>query len=91
MHFQALMMKNLRYKYYNKRITTRDNGNVKFHDQEKIKLSSTVIAKGCAHTLTEDKIVKSSFNKNKATIKKKYSSNQYLNTRVCQTHKMAPM
>ena len=27
-YFQALMMKKLKFKYYNKRITARDNGNV---------------------------------------------------------------
>ena len=33
-HFQALMIKEVNYKDYNKRITTRDNGNVQSHDQE---------------------------------------------------------
>ena len=32
-HFQALMMKKLRYKYYNKRVTTRDNDNALTHDK----------------------------------------------------------
>ena len=36
------MMKKLRCKYYNKRITTRDNGNVQPHNQEKIKLNNTI-------------------------------------------------
>ena len=40
--FQVSMMKKLRYKDYNKRITTRDNGNVQSHDQEEIKLNSTI-------------------------------------------------
>ena len=44
----------LSYKYYNKRITTRDNGNAQSHDQEENKLNSTVIANSGAHTLTYD-------------------------------------
>ena len=43
------------YKYYNKRITTRNNGNVQSHDQEKSKLISTINANsGEAHTLTHE-------------------------------------
>ena len=38
-------MKKLSYKYYNKRITTRDNGNVQSHDKEESKLNSTITAK----------------------------------------------
>ena len=65
-------MQKLRYKYYNKRITTRDNGNVQFHDQEESKLNSTINTNSGAHTLTHDKIIKSPFNKNNiATIKSK--------------------
>ena len=33
------MMKKLNYKYYNKQITTRDNGNVQSHDKEESKLN----------------------------------------------------
>ena len=44
----------LSYKYNNKRITTRDNGNVQSHDQEESKLNSTITANSCAHTLTHD-------------------------------------
>ena len=44
----------LSYKYYNKRITTRDNGNVQSHDQEESKLNSTITANSAAHTLTHD-------------------------------------
>ena len=44
----------LSYKYYNKRITTRDNGNVQSHDQEESKLSSTINANSGAHTITHD-------------------------------------
>ena len=40
--FSSLMMKKLSYKYYKKRITTRDNGNVQSHDQEESKLNSTI-------------------------------------------------
>ena len=54
------MMKKLSYKYYNKRITTCDNGNVQSHDQEESKLNSTVIANSGAHTLTYDQIIKRS-------------------------------
>ena len=51
-------------------ITTRDNGNVQYHDQEKGKLNSTI--KNGVHTLTHDKIVKTALNKNNvATIKSK--------------------
>ena len=52
------MMKKLSYKYYNKWITTRDNGNVQSHDQEESKLNSTVNAGSGAHTLTYDQIIK---------------------------------
>ena len=48
------MMKKLSYKYYNKRITTRDNGNVQSHDKEESKLNSTITASSGAHTLTQD-------------------------------------
>ena len=55
------MTKKLSYKYYDKRIKTRNNGNVQSHDQEESKLNITVNAKKGAH---------SSFNKNNiATIK----------------------
>ena len=66
-------MKNkLRSKYYNKRITTRDNGNLQFHDQEESKLYSTIKANSGAHILTHGEIIKSPFSKNKlATIKSK--------------------
>ena len=51
-------MQNLRYKHYNKRITTRDNDNVQFHDQEESRLNSTINVNKGAHALTNDKIVK---------------------------------
>ena len=44
----------LSYKYYNKRITTRDNGKVQSHDKEESKLNSTITANSGAHTLTHD-------------------------------------
>ena len=46
------------YKYYNKQITTRDNGNVQSHDKEESKLNSTITTNSGAHTLTHDQIVK---------------------------------
>ena len=48
------MMKRLSYKYYNERITTRDNGNVQSHDKEESKLNGTITANSGAHTLTHD-------------------------------------
>ena len=54
------MMKKVSYKYYNKRITTRDNGNFQSHDQEESKLNSTINANSGAHTLPHDKIIKKS-------------------------------
>ena len=47
------MMKKLRSKYYNKRITTRDNVDVRSHDKEKSKLNSTIDANSGARTLTD--------------------------------------
>ena len=55
----------LRYKYYNKRIKTYDNGNVHSHDQEESKLNSTNNANSGVHTLTHDRIMESSFKANK--------------------------
>ena len=51
------MMKKVSYNYYNKRITTRDNGNFQSHDQEESKLNSTINANSGAHTLTHDEII----------------------------------
>ena len=51
------MMKKLSYKYYNKRITTRDNGNVQSHDQEESKLNSIINANNGARALTHDQII----------------------------------
>ena len=51
-HFQVLMVKKLRYKYYNERITIPDNGNVQYHDQEESKLNSIIKVNSGAHTLT---------------------------------------
>ena len=65
------MMK-LRYRYYDKWITTRDNGNVQSHEQKESKLSSTINANSGAHILPHSKIIKRSSNKNNvATIKSK--------------------
>ena len=44
------MMKKLSLKYYNKRITTRDNDNVQYHDKKESKLNSTICANNFAHT-----------------------------------------
>ena len=60
--FSSLMMKKSSYKYYNKQIATRGNGNVQSHDQEESKLNSTTKANSGVHTLTEDKIIKTLFN-----------------------------
>ena len=44
----------LSYKYCNRGITTRDNGNVQPHDKEERKLNSTITANSGAHILTHD-------------------------------------
>ena len=48
------MMKKLSNKYFNKRITTRDNGNGQSHDKEESKLMNTITANSSAHTFTHD-------------------------------------
>ena len=48
------MMKKLSCKYYNKRITTHDSGNVQSYDQEESKLNSTINTNSGAHTLAND-------------------------------------
>ena len=48
------MMNKLSYKYCNKQITTRDNGDVQSHDKEESRLNSTITANSGAHTLTHD-------------------------------------
>ena len=48
------MMKKLSYKYYNKRITTRDNGNAQSHDHEESKLNRTIDANSGTHTHAHD-------------------------------------
>ena len=50
-------MQKLKYKHYNKRITTHDNENVQFHDQEESKLNSTIKVNKGALTLTHDRII----------------------------------
>ena len=48
--------------------------------------------KSGVHALKDDKIIKSSFNKNNVrTIKKKWNSNKDLTTRDCRIGRMAPM
>ena len=51
-------MQKLRQKYYNKRITTRDNVNVQFLEHEESKLNSTINVNKDAHTLTHGIIIK---------------------------------
>ena len=41
-----------------KRITTRDNDNVQFHDKRKSKMNSTITTNSGAHTLTHDQIIR---------------------------------
>ena len=54
------------------RITTRSNDNVQSHDQEISQWSSTNNVSSGVHTCTNDKIIKSPFNKNNvSTIKSK--------------------
>ena len=70
--YWGIDMQNLRCKFCNKRITTHDNRNVQFRDQEESKLNSTINVNKIAHILTHDKIINSSFNKNDVgTIKSK--------------------
>ena len=49
------MMKNVKYKYYNKPITIPDNDNIQSHDQEESKTNSTINKNSGANTLTYDK------------------------------------
>ena len=71
-YFQALMIEELTYKYYNKRITTCDNGNVQSYHKEESKLNSTITINRVAHKFTYYKIIKSTFNENNiATTKSK--------------------
>ena len=44
----------IKLQVFNKRITTRDNGNVQSHDKEESKLNSTITANSGAYTLTHD-------------------------------------
>ena len=52
--------KKLSYKYYNKQITTRDNGNLQSHDREESKLNSTIIVNSGALALTYDQVIEKS-------------------------------
>ena len=45
------MIKKLRYKYFEKRITDSAYSNVQSHDQEESKLNSTINRNSGAHTL----------------------------------------
>ena len=48
------MMKKLGYKEYNKRITTRDTGNIQSYDQKESKLNSTISTNKGLHKLIHD-------------------------------------
>ena len=75
--FSSFIIKNVRYKYYNELLTTRNNGIVReqFHEQTEGKLNRIINANSSVHTLTHEKIIKSPFNKNSlATIKSKQRS-----------------
>ena len=48
------MIKKLRYKDYNKPITTPDIGNVQSHDQEESKFNSSIKANSGPNTLTHE-------------------------------------
>ena len=59
-------------KCYNNQITTDDNCNVQSHDKEESKLNSIINVNFGAHTLIQNKIRESPFNKNDvANIKSK--------------------
>ena len=53
-------MKKISYNDYNKRITTRDSGNVQLQDKEESKSNSIISVNSGAHTLTHDQIIKKS-------------------------------
>ena len=75
--FSSFIIKKLRYKYYNKWFTTRNNGIVheQFHEQTEGKLNRINNANSSVHTLTHEKIIKIPFNKNSvATVKSKQRS-----------------
>ena len=59
---QLIDMQKLRHKHYSKLITTRDNVNIQFYDQEESKLNSTINVNRGTHTLRLDEIIKSPFN-----------------------------
>ena len=82
------MLKKLRNKYYNKLVTTRENGNIKSHGQEENKLNSTINAKSGFHTLTHDKIIK--VHSIRMLLKEKNSNNDLID-RACRIGAMLPM
>ena len=59
---QLISMQKLRHKHYSKLITTRNNVNIQFHDQEESKLNSTINVNRGTHTLRLHEIIKSPFN-----------------------------
>ena len=57
-HFQTLLMKKLRYKYFNKLIRTCDNGNGQsHHDQEESSSNSTINLNSGAHCTKNEEII----------------------------------
>ena len=65
----------LTYKYYNMQITTLNNGNNQSPGQEESKFNSTINANSGAHTLRDDRIIKSPFNMNNiTTVRSKWNS-----------------
>lgn len=57
-------MKKVKNKYYNKQITTRDNGNNQSREQKERKLNSIFNQNNATHTLKHEKTLKSPFSKN---------------------------
>ena len=86
------MINKLRYEYLNKRVTTRYNVNIKYHDHTESKIKSTINANCGTHTLTRDKMIKSQFNENNvSTIKSKGNSNNDFISRACAIGTMVPI
>ena len=49
--FSSFNDEKISYKYYNKRITTHEYGNVQSHDQKESKLDSSINGNSGVHTL----------------------------------------
>ena len=86
------MIEKWKCKYCNKWITTRDNGNVQFHDQEESKLNIIINADSVGLRLIHDKTMKSLLNKSKpVATKSKWNSNKYIVTGACGIGTMMPI